>query len=266
MPEQTHIDTPEGRLFAARWSANRAARSDHAPIVLFHDSLGCLALWREFPEALCQATGRDVIAYDRLGFGRSDPYPGRLPRDFVEKEAYTGFAALCRAFELTGGFVALGHSVGGGMAVVCAATAGLRCEALITESAQAFVEPLTLAGIRDAKQSFAAPGQLDRLRKHHGDKARWVLDAWTETWLDPGFADWSLDPWLPEIRCPLLALHGERDEFGSPAHPRRLAGLAGGAATVALLAGVGHVPHRQTPAAVLARVADFLGEPPSSGQ
>ena len=188
------IATPQGRLFARSWTPPLAADSTAfaAPIVLLHDSLGCVELWRDFPPQLALATGRKVIAYDRLGFGNSDPHPGQLALDFVHTEAHTGFAALCQQLGLAR-CVLLGHSVGGAMAAVCAAAWPKQCQALVTESAQAFVEERTLAGIRQARDAFAQPGELQRLHKYHGDKAGWVLDAWVNTWLNPAFRYWSLD-------------------------------------------------------------------------
>lgn len=248
------IDTAKGKLFAKEWAPLQA---QGAPIVLLHDSLGCVALWREFPAQLAQATGHRVIAYDRLGFGRSDAHPGRLRLGFVEDEAQQGFAALREHFGI-GEFIVFGHSVGGGMAVACAAAFASQCVGLITESAQAFVEARTLEGIRVADRQFAEPGQLQRLERYHGGKAEWVLRAWVDNWLSEHFAGWSLDALLPQVRCPLLSLHGDNDEFGSPAHPERLVALAGGPGLMRLLQGCGHVPHREQAERVLAEVLQFL--------
>ncbi|WP_060484462.1 alpha/beta fold hydrolase [Pseudomonas sp. NBRC 111123] len=249
------VDTPEGKLFAQDVKPQNA---QGVPIILLHDSLGCVALWRDFPKQLAAVTRQRVIAYDRLGFGRSDAHPGRLRRGFVEAEAEQGFAALLRQLEIDD-FIVFGHSVGGGMAVGCAAIHGKHCRALIIESAQAFVEGLTLQGIRAADQQFAAPGQLQRLTRYHGDKAEWVLRAWVDTWLDDAFADWNLDALLAQVQCPLLSLHGDQDEFGSPAHPRRFTALAAGPSVMRLLPGCGHVPHREQTEVVLAEVQRFLG-------
>ena len=218
---------------------------------------GCVALWRDFPAQLAQATGHRVIAYDRLGFGRSDAHPGSLRLGFVESEAQQGFAALRTYFGISD-FIVFGHSVGGGMAVACAAAFASQCVGLITESAQAFVEARTLEGIRAADLQFAEPGQLQRLQRYHGNKAEWVLRAWVDNWLSEDFADWNLDAALAQVRCPLLSLHGDDDEFGSPAHPERLLALAGGPAAMQLLQGCGHVPHREQAEAVLKAVARFL--------
>lgn len=252
--EEYHVDAGPGRLYVRRWQPATPASPPPA-IVLFHDSLGCVELWRDFPGRLAHATGRPVVAYDRLGFGKSDPNPGTLDMDFVEQEARHGFAAVREALGLEE-FVALGHSVGGGMALASAVEHAARCRALITESAQMFTEEHTLAGIRQARSDFAQPGQVDRLKKYHGEKAPWVLSAWTDTWLSPGFADWRLDDCLRAVRCPVLALHGDNDEYGSLAHPQRMQALAGAQAVI--LQDCGHVPHREMPDTVIAHIAGWL--------
>lgn len=247
------IETPKGKLFARVWGEVSGA----APIILLHDSLGSVELWRDFPAMLAARTARAVVAYDRLGFGRSDPYPGRLPPDFVQREAREGFDAVRRGLGI-GKMIPFGHSVGGGMALAAAAAFPDDCAAAITEAAQAFIEPRTLDGIRAAKVQFALPGEIERLARYHGEKACWVLEAWTGTWLHRDFADWTLAGEIARVAAPLLVLHGTRDEYGSPAQPERIARLAGGQATCRILDGLGHIPHREAPERVLSLVADFL--------
>lgn len=245
----------DGRLFVRIWSPENPAPG--LPVILLHDSLGCVELWRDFPAALCAATGRQVIAYDRLGFGKSDAHPARLSLDFVAKEAHTGFASVRQQLDIHR-FILFGHSVGGGMAVHCAARFNEACAALITESAQAFVEDRTVQGIEEARELFKDPDQVDRLKKYHGEKAEWVLDAWINSWLNPAFASWSLKPVLPQVKCPVLAIHGSDDEYGSSRHPELIGQLAGGTAQVEIMAGTRHVPHREKEDIVVGVVARFL--------
>ncbi len=250
------IPTDSGRLYVKDWTPETETAGTLPPILLLHDSLGCVDLWRSFPARLAAATVRRVVAYDRLGFGRSDPHPGVLARDFVAAEARVVVPLLLDHLGI-GDFVACGHSVGGGMAVETAARFPTRCRALVTIAAQAFVEERTLDGIRVAKQGFQDPAQLARLARYQGDKARWAVDAWTESWLSPAFADWTLDRPLSQVRCPVLALHGDRDEYGSAEHPTR---IAAGRGTVRLLPDTGHVPHRECEDAVVEEIRAFLSE------
>lgn len=260
------VATDGGALFARVWQP-RAVHDDagaeaEAAILLFHDSLGCVALWRDFPARLATATGRAVVAYDRLGFGRSAPHPGRLPVSFVTDEATITVPTLLAGLRHVlprDEFVACGHSVGGGMAVATAAHLSARCRALITVSAQSFVEDRTRDGLHAARIAFQQPGQIDRLARYHGAKAPWVLAAWLDTWLDAGFAGWTLDALLPRVLAPALVLHGDADEFGSVRHPERIAAGTGGPSRMVVLEGGGHMPHREQPARVLDEITRFLG-------
>jgi pimeloyl-ACP methyl ester carboxylesterase len=252
-------DGCHGRLFVRTWSPARPSRL--APIILLHDSLGSVELWRGFPEALCTATGRQVVAYDRLGFGRSDAHPAALTLDFIASEAEADFGAVIRHLGIER-FILFGHSVGGGMAVNCAAHRSAACVALITESAQAFVEDRTVKGLEEARVFFNDPVQIERLKRYHGDKARWVLDAWIESWLHPAFATWSLRPVLPQVACPTLVIHGIDDEYGSSAHPTLIAELGGGPARLELMPDTRHVPHREREAEVIAMVKAFVSALP----
>lgn len=249
------ISHPQGRIFTRIWHG----ASGKAPIVLFHDSLGCVDLWRDFPARLAAATGRKVIAYDRPGFGRSDPRQDTLQLDFVADEAERSFPLIRERLGLQR-FVALGHSVGGGMAVHCAARYADDCGALITVAAQAYAADETRQGIRIAKEEFRSADQFERLSRYHGEKAGWVLDAWTETWLDPAFGSWSLADVLPMVRCPVLAIHGVRDEYGSARHPEMIAQRSGGPSRIVMMQDTGHVPHRERPDELAALVAEFIAQ------
>ena len=244
----------EGRLFVRVWQG----RDDSlAAIVLLHDSLGSVALWRDFPARLAAGTGRSVVAYDRLGFGESSPRSDVLTTAFIGDEAANGFAAVREQLGIRK-FIVFGHSVGGAMAIHCAARYPDDCEALITESAQVFAEETTLEGIRVAKAQFADPAQLGRLEKYHGSKAQWVLDAWTGTWLSAPFASWTLKEVLPQVEAPTLAIHGGDDEYGTTLHPRLISEWSRTKVQVAIMQEAHHLPHREAPDQVVDLVRDFL--------
>lgn len=252
---EQYIGVPGGAIFVKRWMP-RSTLSE-VPVLLLHDSLGCVEMWRDYPRLLSEKIGRTIIAYDRLGFGRSTARDALPSVRFVSEESEIYLAPL---FDNLGieRFTAFGHSVGGAMSVVCAGTFGDRCESVITESAQAFVEDRTRQGIIDAKKSFEDAKVFEKLKKYHGNKTQWVLDAWIKVWLSREFASWSLKDDLPKMRCPVLAIHGDNDEYGSVKFPEMICALAGGTAEKKIISNCGHVPHREKLDLVLDLIAKFL--------
>jgi len=248
------IDVPGGKVHAKRWMP--AIESRKSPIILLHDSLGSVDSWRSFPEELARSLSRPVVAYDRLGFGRSEARHSLPTVRFIEEEATIYFPAIKDKLSLRG-YILLGHSVGGGMAINIAARDS-DCQAVVTVAAQAFVEDITLESIEQARQAFQRPGQIERLEKWHGPKARWVLRAWTEVWLSDGFKDWSLEPVIRDVKCPVLAIHGDKDEYGSSAFPKFIAENAGGPASMLMIEDCGHVPHRERLHEVIDALQSFL--------
>ena len=253
--ENVDVDVPGGRVFVRKWMPETATIS--SPIILLHDSLGSVGLWRDFPDALARCGRRPVIGYDRLGFGRSTARREPPSVDFIREEAEVFFPSIRSALGITD-FSLFGHSVGGAMALLIASLPGSRCDTVVSESTQAFVDQRTLAGILAAKEQFRSPEEFKKLTKWHGDKAQWVLDAWTNVWLSPAFASWSLEPYLQQVRCPVLAIHGELDEYGPVEFPRRIISHVKGPAELVILRGCGHVPHREQPNEVLQRVSSFM--------
>ncbi|OTG99711.1 alpha/beta fold hydrolase [Acinetobacter sp. ANC 4973] len=255
--KEQYLELEQGQIFIKQWKFDRIDACQKSPIILFHESLGCVALWRDFPEKLALRTGRDVIAYDRLGFGQSSIQLKPLELDFVTEEGKKILPQILSHLALND-FVVMGHSVGGGMATICAALYPEHCKAVITESAQSVVEKITLEGIQKAKISFNDEKLFNRLAKYHADKTQWVLDAWTETWLSPQFVTWNLDYFLSKVQCPLLAIHGELDEYASIAQPKRFVELTQGINELCMIEDCGHFPHQQKPSEVLASIEKFL--------
>jgi pimeloyl-ACP methyl ester carboxylesterase len=247
------VELSSARIFVRSWTPERVL--DPTPLFLLHDSLGSSELWRDFPERLSDTLGRIVHAYDRWGFGRSTRRDELPSLRFVEEEAEIHFPELLQALDVHD-YDLFGHSVGGGMAIAIAAKIS-GCRSVVTESAQAFVEELTKSGIERARQGFSDPRSFERLARYHGDKADWVLRAWTEVWLSKDFATWSLESLLPRVKCPLLAIHGDRDEYGSAAFPRLISERAGGVSAMKLVEDCGHVPHREKPDVVLGLLREF---------
>ena len=240
-------------------AADDPAAAGRPTLVLLHDSLGCITVWRDFPERLAAALGCDALVYDRRGYGRSSPF-GPEPRTpgYLEAEA----DVLARVLDACGvrEAVLFGHSDGGSIALVAAAREPARVRAVVTEGAHVFVEERTLAGIRDAREALRTTDLRDRLRRHHGDRTDGVTAAWIDVWLSPGFRDWNIERHLPDVRCPTLVLQGEDDEYGTPAQVHAIVRGVAGPVRAELLPGVGHTPHRAAPDEVLRLTTAFLRE------
>lgn len=254
--EEYKIEVAGGSVYVKKWIPETT--STDSPLILLHDSLGSVDLWKSFPSVLAENLSRCVIAYDRLGFGKSDSRDALPSVEFIEEEAIKYFPAIKEHLSIKH-YVLCGHSVGGGMAVNIASR-DLACEAVITMSAQAFVEDLTIKGIEDAKQFFEQTEQIARLEKWHGSKAKWVLHAWTNIWLSAEFANWSLQPSISNVCCPILAIHGEDDEYGSPEFPEFISRNTTGQSSILLLKNCGHMPHKEKPREVIGAMEEFLGE------
>ena len=247
---------PQGTLFGREWTPSPVPPAK-TPIILLHDSLGSVDLWRDFPQELCEVTQRRVIAFDRLGYGKSDPRGADLPLTFVSEEADV-FGLQIRDFLEIEKFVAFGHSIGGSIALAAAIQYSDSCVAVISESAQILVEEKTLQALGEARKSFATPEEVERLKKYHSHKADWVLNAWLETWLHPDFKNWSLQPELSKIQCPTLVLQGDKDEYETDVHIEQIAALVSGPCEKLFLEGCGHIPHKEKPEIVFRAVQKFL--------
>lgn len=240
--------------------------ADQRPTLVFlHDSLGCISVWRDFPQQLCAAVGYHGLVYDRHGYGASSPFPvtPRQP-DYLEVEAHI-LEQLCAHLLDTGAntqTVLFGHSDGGTIALMAAALYPERMHAVVTEGAHVFVEDITLAGIREARELLRTTDLRDRLWRHHGERTDGVTSAWIDVWLSPPFRNWNIEPLLPRIVCPTLVLQGVDDEFGSVAQVEAIvAGISGGAGAAVhsrLIPGARHTPHREALHSVLSLVHAFL--------
>jgi pimeloyl-ACP methyl ester carboxylesterase len=240
-------------------SASTPSPSSRPAIVFLHDSLGCVETWRDFPEALSERLGLDAVVYDRQGYGRSSPF-GPLPRTprYLEDEAEV-LQTLIDRLEIESA-VLFGHSDGGSIALIGAAMDPGRIAAVVTEGAHVFVDDVTLQGVRAARESLETTDLADRLARYHGDKVPALTSAWIDTWLSPGFRSWNIERYLRDIRCPVLAIQGEEDEFGTPDQVNAIREGVGPRAEPLFIPDVGHTPHREAREVVLDAASAFIEE------
>lgn len=230
-------------------------RGDAPPLVFLHEGLGSVAMWRDFPQQVADATGCEAIVYSRFGYGRSEPLPGRRPVSYMHEEALVVLGAFCDALGLREPIL-VGHSDGASIALIHAGVAGRRLGGVVVMAPHIFVEAISISSIEAAGRAWQTTDLRDRLARYHAD-VDGAFRGWNEVWLDPAFRAWNIEEFLPRIACPILAIQGEDDEYGTMA---QIDGIAAQAADVDLvrLADCRHSPHKDQPAAVIEAIAAFV--------
>lgn len=224
-------------------------------LVLLHEGLGCVAMWRDFPDQLAARTGCRVVAGSRAGYGQSQPYAApRTPR-YMHIEGEEMLPAFLDALGIERPLI-IGHSDGGSIALLFAARFPERPLGIAVMAPHEFVEPVTLAGIRAAREAWGSTDLPHRLGRYHADVER-VFSDWNDTWLSPAFRDWNIEACLDQLRCPVLAVQGEDDEYATLRQIEVIAERVPGTALLKL-PDCGHSPHRDQPEAVLAALAAFV--------
>ena len=241
---RVHIHTPSSQSFAT-------------PLVLLHEGLGCIEFWRDLPAALAEDLERQVLVYDRHGYGGSSPCDTPRGVDYLHIEAHTYLPALLDATGIQKA-VLIGHSDGGSIALLFAARFPWRCAGVVSEAAHIFVDETTLAGIRHAVKAYREGDLRERLTRYHGAQTDAVFRAWADTWLAPWFCPWSIERDIREAACPVLAIQGAKDPYGEPAQVEGIAAAVSGPAQVLILPDCGHTPHNEDRKAWKAAVTDFL--------
>jgi pimeloyl-ACP methyl ester carboxylesterase len=228
------------------------------PVIVFlHEGLGSTSMWRDFPARLSEAVGLRGLVYSRPGYGRSTPrrQDERWGVDFMHRQAQELLPALLDALGVDRPCLLFGHSDGGSIALIHAASYPERVAGVIALAPHIFVEPVSLRSIEEARRAYLEAGLRERLARHHDDvdSAFW---GWNDIWLDPDFESWNIEPLLPSIACPVLAIQGRDDEYGTMA---QIHGIARAAPQTRLLEleQCGHSPHRDQPAAVIEAVRGF---------
>jgi pimeloyl-ACP methyl ester carboxylesterase len=223
-------------------------------LVLLHEGLGSVAMWRDFPEKLARACALPVFAYSRTNYGGSSA-TAPLPRPvrYMHDEALL-LPDVLRAASISDPIL-VGHSDGASISILYAADHPVR--GLILEAPHVFGEEVSFASIARAKEAYEKGGLRERLAKYHQNVDA-AFYGWNGPWLDPGFKKWNLTDRLPRISAPILVVQGLADEYGTTAQVEAIRRGVGGKMDAALLEGCGHSPHREKPEETLAAMQAFV--------
>jgi pimeloyl-ACP methyl ester carboxylesterase len=250
----------DGRVQRLEYAWIDATRIDAPLIVFLHEGLGSIAMWKDFPRTLCAAAGTRGLVYSRMGYGQSTPRASRekWPVEFMQVQAEAILPALLERLGIVQAPWLLGHSDGGSIALLYAAAFPDRVAGTIAVAPHVFVEDLSVASIEQARIAYATTDLKQKLARFHADPDS-AFYGWNDIWLDPAFRAWNIEDRLPRIRCPLLVMQGEDDEYGTMAQVDAIARHVPHA-RVAKLPACGHSPHRDQPAALVAAMVTFLNE------
>ncbi len=253
-PEHFFVAIGGRRLEVERSDGDPAQPASAVTYVFLHEGLGSISMWRGFPARVAVATGCPAIAYSRYGYGRSDVLEAPFGVDYMHREALETLPELLATLGIERP-VLVGHSDGASIALIHAG-AGHPLRGLIALAPHVFVEDISVESIAAAKVAFETTDLPERLARHHTD-ARRTFYGWNDIWLHPDFRRWNIEAFLPAIRCPVLAIQGREDQYGTIAQVDAIAAKVAGPCEVVMLEKCGHSLHRDQPEATLEAIVRF---------
>ncbi len=236
---------------AAAQDASCAVHAFAPTVVMLHEGLGSITQWRDLPEVLARRCGLGVIAYDRGGYGRSDPFPEAYGDGFMTREALETLPAVLDGLGVQRPIL-VGHSDGASIALIAVGMGAVTPLGVATIAPHTFIEDVCIDGIRSINTQ--SERVIRGLARHH-DNPRLAFERWRNVWLTDEFRNWDVTELLGNIACDVLVLQGDGDQYGTDAQVTTIVELAP-KATGHILADCGHVAHRDQPGLV----ADYLVE------
>ena len=251
------LDLGDRTLRVRLLQPQRSDGLERTTLVFLHEGLGCIEMWRDFPQNLCDVLQCTGVVYDRTGYGQSSPWPRDPGTRYMEIEADDVLPRLLAALAIED-CVLVGHSDGGTIALNYAASEPAPLRAVVTLAAHARAEPSGLAAIRRTCASYATSDLRQKLARYHGGNVDRAFRLWSDAWLAPGFEPMDANGRLPKIEVPVQAIQGEDDDYGSELQLGIIAGKVAGYCETRLVPDCGHSPHLQQPTYVLAEIARFV--------
>ena len=231
-----------------------AADANEPMLVFLHEGLGSVAMWKDFPSRCAKAAGCGALIYSRYGYGNSDALKEPRGVDFMHNEALKTLPELLEKLDIKQPIL-FGHSDGGSIALIHAGS-GRAVRGLILLAPHVMVEDMSLRSIEAAKRAYETTGLRARLARYHSDPDS-AFRGWNDIWLHPDFRVWNIEEYLPRITCPILAIQGEEDEYGTMEQIERITRTAVRVEALKLKH-CGHSPHRDQPEAVIEAVTRFV--------
>jgi pimeloyl-ACP methyl ester carboxylesterase len=231
-------------------------KSTAPTLVFLHEGLGSVAMWRDFPQRVADATGHPTLVYSRAAYGLSSPLLTARRPDYMHVEALATLPALLDLLAIDQPIL-IGHSDGASIALIHTGARVRAVRAVATIAPHVFVEALSLTSIAKARHAYETSDLRQRLSRYHADVDS-AFRGWNDIWLAPEFRDWNIESFLGGIDCPVLLIQGEDDEYGTLAQIDAIQSQLPGRVERVVLAACGHSPQRDQPEATLAALARFI--------
>jgi pimeloyl-ACP methyl ester carboxylesterase len=205
------------------------------------------------------------LVYSRPGYGKSSPRAAddAWQPDFMHRQAFEVLPALFKALKINAEVEKpwlFGHSDGGSIALLFAAKYPINKAGTIVLAPHILVEEISISSIEKAKLAYQTTDLHSKLARFHDDvdSAFW---GWNDIWLDPAFRRWNLTQAIKTITCPLLAVQGLDDEYGTL---EQILGIKRVLPHTQLveLPNCGHSPHRDQPDALIETCIAFISPKP----
>ncbi len=226
-------------------------------IVLLHEGLGSISMWKNIPERLCQLTGQQIVVYSRFGYGRSSPCALPRPQHYMHDEAIKTLPELLSHI-IVEHYYLLGHSDGASIATIYAGkTRDPKLNAIVLIAPHFFTEKIALQQIQNAKEEFDQGQLREKLRFHHGDNVDIAFRGWNEAWLNPTFWQWDITEHLSEIQVSTLLIQGAKDQYGTTKQLELAQQKIPSKVVTHLLPNLKHAPHLEQPELTLPLIAEF---------
>ena len=231
--------------------------NEEKPVLVFlHEGLGCIEMWKGFPDLVCDQMGFPGLVFDREGYGRSSPLKKNRTKNYMHDYALNELPEVISGLIPGKRFFLIGHSDGGSIALIYSSVYKENLLGIIVEAPHISVEEKALTGIRKAVEAFKA-GRLDSLKKYHSEKTEAVFFAWANTWLSESFRDWNIRDCLKSISCPVLVIQGKKDQYATDDQVNGISEIVQSAQSI-LIDDSGHSPHLEKDDLVLSCIARFI--------
>jgi pimeloyl-ACP methyl ester carboxylesterase len=227
-------------------------------LVFLHEGLGCSEQWKDFPELLSDSVKCPALLFDRVRYGKSDFSDKPFDSNYMHDEAFETLPAILESLKISEKVILIGHSDGGTISLLVASKYPEKITAIITEADHVICEEVTTGGVRKVVCEYEKGWLKEMLSKYHKEKTDKLFRGWSGFWLSEEAEKWTIETYLKKIKCPVLAIQGKEDRYGSEEQLIVKLKTISGDVNIAFLENCGHIPHHEQKKLVFSKMKCFI--------